>query len=398
MNRRKFVIGLGAASASGSALIGSGAFTSVSAERDIAVSTAGDDDAFLRLGACTNDAGEAMPNGGYVDQGSDGLFSISLSGNNGNDPPAGSGVNQNAVSRFDNVFEFCNQGTQEVCVDFAADVPVIPNGADVPDRYSFGDGDLAVIFYRGANPEDPINVDELNPDRSGAFELDVGECQCVGIEVRAFGFGADTNLFDEGAELDIIADAEADCGGSPPVETPSGELERVYANSVDSDGTEIGVQYDSDDLPDDRDDPEVATGPPSDSGAEFVSLGFEPEGANWDWEGGGRLTVEFDEDLVKRPYATDVLDIETTNGRDDYPEEKALVEVAGPGTDDEFVELGMATNEASNGENTFELPAEPITRVRVTDKTDRSLNWPFDGGDGFDVKAVGGYTEPSGGT
>jgi hypothetical protein len=384
MNRRKFVLGLGAASVSGSALIGSGAFTSVSAERDIAVSTTGDDDAFLRLGACTNDAGEAMPNGGYVDQGSDGLFSISLSGDNDNNPPAGSGVNQYAVSRFDNVFEVCNQGTQSVCVDFAVDVPVIPNGADVPDRFDFGDGDLAVVFYRGGNPDDPINVDDLNADREGAFPLDVGDCQCVGIEVRAFGFETGEDLF-EGAELEIVADADAECSNKTPTnppDEPGNELEEVYADTVIS--SDQGTQKNGNEIPSDRSDEDHPVG---EENGEFFSLGFKG-----DESPGGQLVVGFDEELVKRPYATDVLNIETTGGsRDDYPEEKALVEVAGPGTDDEFVELGTATNKASNGVNTFEIPAEPITEVRLTDQTDPSIH--NGGADGFDVDAVGGYTE-----
>jgi hypothetical protein len=142
-----------------------------------------------------------------------------------------------------------------------------------------------------------------------------------------------------------------------------------------------------------RTDPKNVLGEPA-ADAEFFSLGFSPDGANWDWTGGGRLTVGFDDgdELRKRPFGTDVLDIETTNNVDDYPEEQALVEVAGPGTDGDFVEVGTATNKASNGRNTFELPAEPITKVRLTDRTDRGQEWPNEAdADAFDVKAIGGY-------
>ena len=394
MNRRKFVIGLGAASASGSALIGSGAFTSVSAERDIAISTAGDDNAFLRLGACTNDDGEALPNGGYVDQGEDGLFSISLSDENSSDPPAGSGVNQYAVSRFDNVFEICNQGTQSVCVDFAVDVPVIPNGADVPDRHDFEDGDLAVVFYREDDPEDPINVDDLDADRSGAFPLDVGECQCVGIEVRAFGFETDEDLFDDGAELEIVADADADCSNETPEDPPTepgDDLTETYATGVDTDNTEQGTTRDGSKISSSRSEPKNVL---DEGNGEFFSLGFDGNSSP-----GGQLVVTFDDDnmLVKRSYASDVLDIETTSGVEGYPEEKALVEVAGPATDGEYEyeEVGTATNKASNGVNTFELPIEPVERVRLTDQTDPSLFDPdeYSDADGFDVDAIGGYTK-----
>jgi hypothetical protein len=198
MNRRKFVIGLGAASASGSALIGSGAFTSVSAERDIAVSTAGDDDAFLRLGACTSESG----NGGYVDQGADGLFSISLSGDNDNDPPAGSGVNQYAVSRFDNVFEVCNQGTQPVGVWL--DIDPVQNG----------NGNDAVSLYQDSQANAPI-VGEDN-----AVCLAPGDCVCVGLVARTAGLDSSVNnLFQTvsgNSELVVNADADATESCSQP--------------------------------------------------------------------------------------------------------------------------------------------------------------------------------------
>jgi hypothetical protein len=374
MKRRKFVLGLGATTTGGSALLGTGAFTSVNAERDIAVDVADDSDAFLRLGQCAGGS-----NGAYVTE-DGGLFGIDLSGDNGNNPPAGEGVNTRARSTFDNVFEICNQGTQEVCVDLAVDVPVIPNGADVPDRYDFEDGDLAVVFYRSGDPSDPVDVDDLNSDRTGAFPLGVGECQCFGIEVRAFGFGSGDDLFD-GAQLEIVADAEADCSNDPPANPPDepggGDLVETYADSVVK--SSQGDTFGGGSVGSGRSDADNAVGPPDD---DFFSLGFD-----------GSLVVSFDtgDELVKRSYASDVLDIETTNNPDNYPEERALVEVAGPGTNGQYVEVGVATNKASGGENNFELPAEPITKVRLTDQTDESLNWSSSA-DGFDVKAVGGYT------
>jgi len=386
MKRRNFVLGVGATATGGSALLGTGAFTSVEAERDVAVDVAGDDEAFLRLGPCTDTNDDPRPNGDYVVQ-ENGLFGISLSDDNSD--VSGDGVNSEALSRFHNVFEVCNQGTQSVCVDFAVDVPVIPNGADVPDRYDFEDGDLAVVFYRGDDPDDPINVDDLDPDRSGGFPLEVGECQCVGLEVRAFGFDTGEDLF-EGAQLEIFADADADCSGSPPSnppDEPGGDLEITYADSVVR--SDQGVKKGGDSIDDSqRDDPKNATG----NNNEFFSLGFKPDDSGGFEEDGGQLVVMFDSDdeLVQRGFDTDILDIETTNGRSGYPEEKALVEVAGPGTNGDFVELGTATNKASDGENTFELPAEPINKVRLTDRTDPSIHGS--GSDGFDVRAVGGYT------
>jgi hypothetical protein len=388
MKRRNFVLGVGATATGGSALLGTGAFTSVEAERDVAVDVAGDDEAFLRLGPCTDADDDPRPNGDYVVQ-ENGLFGISLSDDNSD--VSGDGVNSEALSRFHNVFEVCNQGTQSVCVDFAVDVPVIPNGADVPDRYDFEDGDLAVIFYRGDDPSDPINVDDLDPDRSGGFPLEVGECQCVGLEVRAFGFDTGEDLF-EGAQLEIFADADADCSGSPPADPPERDLELTYADNVVKSESDQGETRGGSTIDQGRSEFSHATGDTED----FFSLGFKPDGNGGFEEDGGQLTVEFEEknELVKRGFDTDVVGIETTNNRPEYPEEKALVEVAGPETNG-FVEVGTATSKASNGESTFELPGEPIRKVRLTDRTDPSKFDEYPNADGFDVKAIKGYTESS---
>lgn len=380
MKRRKFILGTGAAAASGASLLGSGAFTSVSAERSIAVDVVGDADAFLRLGPCTID-GDQQPNGAYVQGHVDGTMSIDLS--DSNDQVIGSGVNADALSRFHNVFEVCNQGTQSVCVDFAVDAPVIPNGTDVPDRYDFEDGDLAVVFYRGDDPSDKINVDALEADRPGATPLAVGDCQCLGFEVRAFGFDTDEDLFED-ANLKIIAEAGTDCVGEPDEPVNNELVEKTWADSVVDDDN-LGTKKNGDPIDDGRDDAEDSTG--EDDG-DFVSLG---------WNGaengeGGSLVVGFDEDdqLVKRGFGTDSCLVETTGGRDNYPEETALVEVRNADTE-VWYEVGEATNKASGGTNTFELPTEPVDQVRITNTTD-----PSDHGgdaDGFDVAAVGGYTQ-----
>jgi hypothetical protein len=212
MKRRQVLAALGAVSGSGALLTGTGAFTSVSADRNIAVRVADDSNALLRLAPCPG-----SDNGEYVDN-SNGLLTIDLSGSNSNDPPAGNGVNTEALSVFDNVFEIANQGTQDVCVDFEVDVPQIPDGADVPERYDFGPGDPAVVFYRGSSRNDFVISNRLNPDRDGAIQLPLGDgnSECIGFEVRAFGFSSGDDLF-QNANLTIRADANANCslgGGS----------------------------------------------------------------------------------------------------------------------------------------------------------------------------------------
>jgi hypothetical protein len=211
MKRRKFILGTGAAAAGGASLLGSGAFTSVQADRSVSVNVVGDANALLRLAPC-----EGSSNGDYVTGAADGAMAIDLSESNKN--VDGNGVNPEARTTIHNVFEICNQGTQNVCVDFSVDAPEIPSDADVPDRYGFGPGDPAVIFYRGDNRDEFISTAGPNPDRPGSINLDTGGCECVGFEVRSFGRDAGEDLFNS-TNLTIHAEAGSDCvpGVSDPV-------------------------------------------------------------------------------------------------------------------------------------------------------------------------------------
>ena len=100
MERRKFVIGLGSAAAGASALVGSGAFNIVRAERDITVNVADDPFAYLGLD----------PESEYAETDS-GQLAITFEDNS-----QGNGINDNAKSVFYNVFRITNQGTKDVQV------------------------------------------------------------------------------------------------------------------------------------------------------------------------------------------------------------------------------------------------------------------------------------------
>jgi hypothetical protein len=110
-NRRKFLAGIGALASGSAAAVGTGAFTSVSANRSIAVDTAGDNNAFLAIEADnTENANE------YVDT-SGGAVSLDFTNtNNSGYPGGGSGVNENATTVFDDLLNITNQGTQTVIV------------------------------------------------------------------------------------------------------------------------------------------------------------------------------------------------------------------------------------------------------------------------------------------
>lgn len=109
MQRRKFVVGLGALATGTAAATGTGAFTSVSAQRNVNVQLSDDSNAFLGL-----EPGESD----LVSDNGDGNLQINIDGTNA----AGSGANTNAITTIgdpDNpadeyAFKVTNQGTQSV--------------------------------------------------------------------------------------------------------------------------------------------------------------------------------------------------------------------------------------------------------------------------------------------
>ncbi len=105
MNRRKLLVALGLLSGGGAVVSGTGAFTSASAERDVAVQVATDATGYLAIGKVANSPNSDQ----YVTQ-TNGEFGINVSGS-GN---GGSGVNLDAVTVFADLFEVRNQGTQDV--------------------------------------------------------------------------------------------------------------------------------------------------------------------------------------------------------------------------------------------------------------------------------------------
>jgi sugar lactone lactonase YvrE len=200
-------MGMGSTFAAGG-LLSSGAFTSVSADRNLAVSVADDTNAFLQLRPCPN-----SPNGEYA-QSSNGMLEIDLTGDNQQVP--GTGVNADATSRFDDVFQIRNQGTQPVAV-----------WLELPEAKETPNGEPRIEFYRSGDPSTDIAADDsslnakcLNPGEEGI---------CVGFIVRTHGLdsGADeTDLFDmgttpgsNGEEMVVNADVDAACG-VPEEEVP----------------------------------------------------------------------------------------------------------------------------------------------------------------------------------
>ena len=103
MNRRKALIGIGSLAVGSGAALGSGAFTSVTADRTVNVSVAGDGSAFLGLSPTSNSGSFATTSNGTVELNLDG------SSNSNSD-----GLNFNAVTTIDPLLTATNNGTSSV--------------------------------------------------------------------------------------------------------------------------------------------------------------------------------------------------------------------------------------------------------------------------------------------
>ncbi|MYL18145.1 DUF1102 domain-containing protein [Halorubrum terrestre] len=168
MERRKFVVGLGALASGSAAAMGTGAFTSVEADRNVDVNVSDDAAAYLRL------QGSGGNNSEYVTQDGDGnQLAINLTDSNNNFPSSTdpNGVNPDAVTQLDNLFVIQNQGTQEVSVDI-----------------SKSGGNTSVVGFYANTSESPTG--RYNPSNgntvrlgSGSITLTTGETVYVSIEI-----------------------------------------------------------------------------------------------------------------------------------------------------------------------------------------------------------------------
>lgn len=177
MERRKFIIGVGSLAAGSAAAMGTGAFTSVSADRDVAVTVSDDTDAYLGL----QDSGTA--NDAYFTT-SDGEHSVdfdqidndsSTSGDQG-----GAGVNPNAETVAEGVFQIVNQGTQEVSISLSGggDVSTQDQSTAISAPSSAGinaslDSDAAdAVLGTGESIEVDFAITSSNSNLSGTLTID----------------------------------------------------------------------------------------------------------------------------------------------------------------------------------------------------------------------------------
>lgn len=180
MKRRTLLAGVGSLAATGAVAVGTGAFTSVSADRNVSVSVADDSSAFLTLkqhvGGRPNQVFSSHKNGQLVLD-----FDETAAG--------GDGVNRDAVTAFANVFKLENHGTQAVNVWFEHSLP-------------------GVTFYRF----DP-DSNSLDGASNAKIGLAAGAHMKIGVEVDTTVSGFD-GLDQLGGAVTIRASTESPTGGS----------------------------------------------------------------------------------------------------------------------------------------------------------------------------------------
>lgn len=188
MQRRKFVVGMGALASGAAATVGSGAFSSVEAERSLTVQIADDSDAYLQF---STDLGDSPDNNyEYAEINDDGELEVEFAENDA----GGLGVNPNAVTIFKDVFSIKNRGTEnmEISVEF---------GGDVEDQIGLN------MYYVNDDPKDDGFV---HPDsESRSWNTDVGEAMRVAIRVDTTETPSDEEELPESFGGSVTFNAEA---------------------------------------------------------------------------------------------------------------------------------------------------------------------------------------------
>ena len=193
MRRRKLLAGLGGLAGASGAVAGSGAFSSVTANRDLTVNVAGDSEAFLKL---TQSPGA---NGAYASDSTanDGQLALDFS----ETAEGGQGLGSDSVYDFDDVFRVTNQGTQPVYVWGTFD------GAS--GDFSPSGTDTDIWLYPGES-----RGTKLRDDDDSVRRLAVGETLPVGVHVNT-----DDVTRDQALVLTLYADAERP-NGAPGTTKP----------------------------------------------------------------------------------------------------------------------------------------------------------------------------------
>lgn len=161
MERRTFLASSGLLAAGSAAAVGTGAFTSVTANRSVNVSVANEDQAYLAISPTTDD------NGTFANDDSSNSNRIEVDINDaGGVQDPGDGVGLDSVYTFDKVFKIENQGTQPITVSINQ-----LSGSD----FNPSESELTVQFYPGTSSGTPLH--------NNSITLGTGSSRKIGLKV-----------------------------------------------------------------------------------------------------------------------------------------------------------------------------------------------------------------------
>ena len=135
MNRRNVLIGLGAVAAGGGAVLGTGAFSQVEADRSVTINTTGDGSALLQLEVNDTQYNGLTDSGG---SGTNGETTIGIQLDQ---------INDDAVTDFDGALTITNNGNNEVTLginDNSVDGVTIDNFTSPLASGSSTDADITI--------------------------------------------------------------------------------------------------------------------------------------------------------------------------------------------------------------------------------------------------------------
>lgn len=219
MNRRQLLAGLGALAGGGGIITGTGAFTSVDADRQATVQVSGDVEAFMQI--FPSDRGSLdQPNGTFATStGTPGnQLAIDINDTAGTDPGS-TGVGTDSRYVFDDVFRVRNEGTQDVFVQ----IDSISTSTNPPSGASGGSIEVDFFASEGAD------ASSTGPSFSGVDVIDGSTNELVVPvgDVRAVGMRIETV---DGSNYDDVS------GPNEDEETPGGTSTTVTADASDDSG------------------------------------------------------------------------------------------------------------------------------------------------------------------
>ena len=208
LTRRNALIGLGTVAAGAGVIGGSGAFTSVTAERTVNVETSGDASAALALipavQSTPTDTADPTANAAYVNE-TNGTVTINLDGSN----TEASGINQNANTVFEDLVTVVNNGTQEV-TSLSLEFTTVPSEINnTSDTFGFTastpDDSSEFNFHEVSSVSPPVDI--LN-DNDSTLSLSTGSVVNFGIIVDLIDGGNGSNDLPTNGDYTLTIEAQ----------------------------------------------------------------------------------------------------------------------------------------------------------------------------------------------